>query len=699
MMWARRIVHVRQGESPECILACLAMIVRFHGGGARLADLRARFPALGRGGTLRDMIEIARGLELGSRAVKAEMSALEGLRLPCVIHWNFNHFVVLEKVGPKFVHIVDPAAGARKLMRDSFSRQFTGIALELIPLPPFHQSRFEGQGKTPVIILPISDYRRPIAQFIALSVLVLTFALVSPLAVQIVIDEVILKDDRDLLLVVVGAFLFANLIGALASYAQGYHVIRQTALTRMTVTHKYLDSLLSRSWAYFARRNLGSIVAQYNSLNFLVSFIVKNVGAFISDLLFVTVVSVILFLIEPRVALIVLVLNGLVVCVRLVLLNRARKLQDRDVIDRAHEEAFFVESMRGITSVKANTIELSRVAGNLDRTVRSVNTSFDLAYFGLKYSLFMQVTKAVEVIAVLYLLALDVMQARLTIGVMYAFYAYRQFLDQRLTSLVDAMGEILNLKVHRDRVVEAFDADGRVAGNLDIGRFMRLEGEIELKEVVYRIDNDRKTVLGGFSAKAPKGSFVHVTGPTGSGKTTMLKIILNIIIPHSGQVLIDGIPITSGNVSILRNSVGVVLQEDLLFRGTILENIALFDERLDIARAEECCRLCLIHDDIVELPLGYQSEVGDMGSNLSTGQQQRLLLARALYKNSAILVLDEATANLNEPVERQILENLKSLGKTVIFASHSANVGRYADSVWSLATEQGQRRDEKQGVR
>ena len=155
--------------------------------------------------------------------------------------------------------------------------------------------------------------------------------------------------------------------------------------------------------------------------------------------------------------------------------------------------------------------------------------------------------------------------------------------------------------------------------------------------------------------------------------------------PDSGEVLMDGIPITPGNVSVLRNSVGVILQEDLLFKGSILENVALFNEQTDMGRVEECCRLCLIHEDIMHLPLRYQSEVGDLGSNLSTGQQQRLLLARALYKQPTMLILDEETANLNEDIEKKILHNLKSLGKTVIFSSHSRHVQDFADAVWSVA--------------
>ncbi|MFE0017643.1 peptidase domain-containing ABC transporter [Mesorhizobium sp. NPDC059054] len=685
LSWRRRITPIRQAESHECILACIAMIAGFYGRRLTLSQLRTQFPSLGRGGTLRDMMEIARRLELSPRAVRADLSALEGLRLPCVVHWDFNHFVVLEKVNRQKVQIVDPAIGRQTIDLAVFSQHYTGVALELVPSPQFNDAAQDADSRKPsASFIPVKAFAKPIVQFVAISILALAFSLVSPLAVQIIVDEVILKDDRDLLMLVCLAFVFANVTGAIAAYAQSLHLLRYSALTRSQITYRFLERLLSHRWSYFSRRNLGSFVAQYNSLHFLVSFVVKSVGALISDTLFISVVSIILFLIEPKIALIVFVINLAVVGMRIALLNQARRLQDNDVLERSKEEAFFVESIRGISSVKANKLEFLRLEGNLDRTIKSTNASFGLGLFTTRYALFLSVVKAFEIIVVLYFLALAVMQNMMSVGMMYAFYAYRQFLDQRLSNFVESVGDVLNLQVHKDRLQEAFQVEEGTEESVDIGFFMRFKGAVAVEGIKYAVDNRRLPVLENFSGSAKAGEFVHVAGPTGAGKTTLLKIILNIIRPDNGVILVDQIPISEGNVSVLRNSVGVVLQEDTLFKGSIVENISLFDDRLDLGRVEECCKLCHIHDEIARLPLGYQSEVGDLGSNLSTGQQQRLLLARSLYRDPPILIYDEATANLNSEIEESILARLKQLNKTVIFASHSDLVGSHADQVWHI---------------
>lgn len=684
-MFSRPTIQpIQQAESQECILACLTMIAQYHGHSSSLRELRSRFPFLSRGGTLRDLLEIARSLDFFPRAVRVELPSLKDLQMPCIIHWSFNHFVVLESVQGQKIIISDPAVGRRRVSLDAFSKSFTGIAVELSPSPTFQKGRTENSKQLVDSLLPLRAFTRPIAQFVALSLAVLVFSLISPLAVQIIVDRVIQKSDSDLLLVVAGAFLFANLLSALASYIQGFHLLKHSARARISATNNYLQHLMGKRWNYFERRKLGNFIAQYNSLTYFVNFVIKATGTVISDSLFVAVITVVLFLLHPVTGSIVLLVNFVVIVIRFLLINKARTLQDTQIVDVANEEAFFVETMRGITSVKANKIEANRMAIGIDRTVRATNSFFSLGLFGLRYSLLMQFLKAMEVIVVLYLLAVDVMHGAMTIGMMYAFYSYRQFLDERVASLVDALSEILNIRVHQERLREVLSIDGGESQRPDIGEFLRFKGKIELRNLSYSIDNKKKSVIENFSASAEAGTFVHVKGPTGSGKTTLLKIILGVLDQDGGNVLIDGVPLGSSNVAILRNSVGVVLQEDLLFSGSILENVSLFDDLLDVERVQQCCRVACIHDDIARLPLGYQSLVGDLGANLSTGQQQRLLVARALYRDPTILVFDEASANLNEAVERELLTNLKALGKTVIFASHSQRIGDYCDTIWEL---------------
>ena len=689
MFASKRVNVIRQIESHECILACIAMVSGYFGQNVGLSNLRTRFPDLSRGGTLRDMIEIARQLDLGGRALRVDVDAIENLKLPAVLHWNFNHFVVLERVEKGKYVIADPAFGRHTLSAATFSRHYTGVALELTPLAGFGLHR-DGDTTKPSLnsILPISAYRRPIATFVAISGLAMAFALVTPMAVQIIVDQVIAKNDVDLLMVIAGAFLAATIIGSLANYLQGQHIARQSAKIRIHVTNAYIEQLAQNSPSYFLKRNLGTFVAQFNSLSHFVTFVVRNIGSLVIDALFAVLISLVLFFIDAGIAAIVLSINLFLVLLRVALTRIAQRLQDEEVVARANEVSYFVETMRGITSVKANNLEMSRTIGTLDRTIKAANSGFALESFSLKYGFLIHSTKAVETIVTLYLLALAVMSGTMTIGVMYAFHAYRQILGDRLASLIENMNDVLVLKVHRDRLQEVFGTSrSDEIPNMDLGRFMRFNGDIALQNIDYATDNGRKVVLRDFSARAKKGEFIRVAGPTGSGKTTLLRIILGTLQPQSGNILIDGIPLTAQAMSVLRNSTGTVLQEDTLFRGSVLENVALFDTEIDIEQVEACTRLAMIHDEIMRLPLGYQSEVGDIGSNLSTGQQQRLLLARALYRRPGILVLDEATANLNADVEEKILRNLKELSITIIFASHSRLVEIVADQTWTISQQ------------
>jgi ATP-binding cassette, subfamily B, bacterial CvaB/MchF/RaxB len=253
-----------------------------------------------------------------------------------------------------------------------------------------------------------------------------------------------------------------------------------------------------------------------------------------------------------------------------------------------------------------------------------------------------------------------------------------------LTSFNITLSNLLNIKVHQRRLAESTSKVKTDELSDSILSYLKFFGDIELSGISYSIDNGRRKLLHNFSTKVQRGSFVHVSGPTGVGKTTLLKIILNIIQPEEGDVRVDGQLLDSYSQQMTRNSFGVVLQEDTLFNGSIISNITAFDPRVDIEQVYDCCKICEIHNDILNLPLGYQSLVGDMGTGLSSGQQQRLLLARALYKSPSILILDEATANLNSDIEHKILSNISALKKTIIFASHSVLVPEFSDLEWKI---------------
>jgi ATP-binding cassette subfamily B protein RaxB len=514
----------------------------------------------------------------------------------------------------------------------------------------------------------------------------LSLALIAPLSIQLVIDRVIPDRDLDLLQLIAIGFLLIQLVGVLGSYAQSMFVLRTSSNLRLATIHDFHRHLLGNGLEYFNRRGLGHFVAQYNSISYLVAHVVKDLGAAAVDLVYLITVLVILMFMDFQIALVVAATSALAVGVRWALVRRSRELQNKLVVTAAQEESYFVETLRGIYSVKANRLELHRILGGIDRAVNTINSAFSAKRFDLRFEVAINVVKSLESILILYMLATRVLSGTMTIGVMYTFYMYRVFVDQRLSSYVTTMADILNIRVHQQRLAESTEEARFETADNDISLFLKLRGEFEIRDISYSIDNGKKRLFDGFSATVKVRSFVHVSGPSGVGKSTLLKIMLKIVEPERGEILLDGRDIGGYSQNMVKNNIGVVLQEDTLFSGSIISNVSSFDDRLDFQRVQDCCRICEVHEEVLRLPLGYHSLVGDMGSKLSSGQQQRLLLARALYKNPTILILDEATANLDSEIERKILNNLKSLGKTIIFASHSAIVPEFRTDEWPIGT-------------
>ncbi len=685
MLAGRRIRAVHQEESSECILACLVMILQYHGSDTKLRDLRKSYPSLGRGGSLRDLLDIAQKLHLAPRPLKADIENLSRLSLPCIIHWNFDHFVVLEKLTRDGIRIADPAKGIVHVPFDEVSRRYTGIAIELSVLPSFHAQASPSSRKGEVQqFLSVRPYVKSIALFSVIAATSLSLTLIAPLSIQLVVDKVLPNRDLDLLTLIAIGFFFIQLLAVFASYVQQVFILRAASRLRLATIYEFYQNLLGNGVEHFSRRGLGHFVAQFNSISYLITHVVKDIGTAIVDLVYIAIVAGILLFIDFEIALVVVATSTAVMGLRWALVKRSQDLQNKQIIANAQEESYFVETLRGIYSVKANRLELHRILGGMDRVVTSINASFAARRFDLRFETIVAVAKSAESILILYLLARRVLEGNMTIGVMYTFYMYRVFVDERLSNYIGTMANILNIRVHQKRLAESMDGGKAVPNESDISSFLKFKGDVELVNISFGIDNGRRKLFEQYSAKAAARSFVHISGPSGIGKSTLLKILLRIIEPDRGEILVDGRNIGAYSQNMVKSNFGVVLQEDTLFGGSIISNISSFDDKLDLQRVQECCQLCEIHEEICRLPLGYHSLVGDMGAKLSSGQQQRLLLARALYRNPTVLILDEATANLNADVERKILKNLKALNKTIIFASHSAIVSEFRDIEWVL---------------
>ncbi|KWO49577.1 peptidase domain-containing ABC transporter [Burkholderia territorii] len=668
----RRLPMILQTEAAECGLACLAMVAGYHGHHVDLATLRGRFPVSLKGAGLGRVIEVAQRLALGTRAVKLDMAQLGQLRLPCLLHWNFNHFVVLKEVNGKAATIHDPSHGIRKVSLAELSRAFTGVALELWPAAGFAPRAARPAVKLRELLGPVSGLSRSLAQILALAIALEVFMLVQPFFLQWVIDEVIVSADRDLLTVLALGF------GLLLLMQQATGTIRAWALMYVGVTlniqwrANVFTHLLSLPVRYYERRHLGDVVSRFGSIDTIQQTLTTSfLGAVIDGLM--TIVTLAMMFVYSRVlGMVALATMALYALVRWMWYGPLRRATEDQIVHAAKQQSHFLETVRGVKTIKLFNRQTERRASWITLLVEQVNASLHVQKLQIFYQQLNGLLFGIENVLIIWLGARMVMDGQFTVGVLMAFNAYKNQFDSRVGSLIDKYFEVRMLQLQGERLADIVFAESEPDASLRSvpGEADALDASIEIDGMSFRYADGEPLVLDGVSAKIAAGESVAIVGPSGCGKTTLIGVLLGIHEPTSGTVRIGGLDVGRLGIERLRGLVGTVLQDDVLFAGSIADNISFFDPDADPRWIAECARIAAVHDDIAAMPMGYNTLVGDMGTVLSGGQKQRVLLARALYKRPAILVLDEATSHLDVQREMQVNAAVTQLAMTRLIVAH-----------------------------
>ncbi|MGH8780192.1 peptidase domain-containing ABC transporter [Paraburkholderia sp.] len=667
-----KLPMILQTEAAECGLACLAMIAGFYGHHADLATLRGRFPISLKGVSLGRVIEIAQRLDLGTRALKLDLDDLNQLRVPCILHWNFNHFVVLLGVNGKTATIHDPARGVRKMPLDEVSRSFTGVALELWPVSAFQQREAPPTVKLRALFGPVFGLSRSLGQILLLAIALEVFALASPFFLQWVIDEVIVSADRDLLTVLATGFglllLMQQATGAMRTWALMYLGTTLNIQWRANVfTH-----LLSLPVQYFERRHLGDVVSRFGAVDTIQQTLTTAFLSAVIDGLMTIVTLAMMFVYSWKLALIALVTMLLYGLLRLLWYRPLRRATEEQIIHAAKQRSHFLETVRGVKTIKLFNRQGERRSGWLTLLVEQINASLHVQKIQLLYQQLNGLLFGIEGLLIIWLGARLVMDGQFTVGVLMAFNAYKGQFDSRVGSLIDRFFEVKMLQLQGERLADiVFTQTERDASLRNVpGEADNLVASIEADQLAFRYADGEPPVLDGVSLKVEAGESVAIIGPSGCGKTTLINVLLGVLAPSSGTIRIGGIDINRLGIDRLRSLVGTVLQDDVLFAGSIADNISFFDPQADQHWVAECAQIAAVHTDIVAMPMGYNTLVGDMGTVLSGGQKQRVLLARALYKRPKILVLDEATSHLDVHREQQVNAAVGALRITRLIVAH-----------------------------
>jgi ATP-binding cassette, subfamily B, bacterial CvaB/MchF/RaxB len=680
--WRHTPPLILQTEAGECGLACLAMVAAYHGHDIDLATLRRTHSISAKGATMAHLVHLAGKLGLSSRPVKAELEDLWRLATPAVLHWNFNHFVVLVRARGDKVVIHDPARGACTLSRAEVSRHFTGICLELAPNQSFERKRERLSVPISQLLGGLRGARGAIAQVLAMAAALEVFAVLSPFFIQLVVDQAVVSADRSLVAVLAIGFLLVALtqVGITAARAWLLTVLG-TSFNLQLVTSLF-SHLLRLPMSYFEKRHLGDIASRFESLGVIQRTLTTSFSEAVVDGVMALVTLAVMLAYSPRLTLIVCAAAALYAALRVALYNPMRQAQNEQIAHAARQQSFFLETVRGIQSVKLFDRQTYRNTIHRNHLVDSFNAGIRVQRLSIVYQTCNGTLFGVESIAVVWLGALAILDGSFTVGMLFAFVAFRQQFVTRLAAFVDKAVEFHMLGLHAERVGDvALSTPETQASTSDAAALPRCD--IELRDVTFRYSEHEPAVLRNVSLRIEEGESVAIVGPSGCGKTTLLKVILGLLTPTEGEVLIGGVRLAQLGTS-HRQLIGTVMQEDELFAGSLAENISFFDPQPERERIEACAKLAAIHADILRMPMGYESLVGDMGSALSGGQQQRILLARALYKQPRILALDEATSHLDVACERAVNEAVRALKLTRVIIAHRPETIHMAGRIITL---------------
>ncbi len=665
---------ILQAEAAECGLACLAMIAAAHGQRHTLSDLRRRFSASLKGTTLKDVMDMADGLGMVGRPLRLEVDELPSLKPPCVLHWNLSHYVVLKKAwngpGGVWAIIYDPARGVRKVAPTEIGRSFTGVALELSPTPAFTKKEYVERVRLSDLWSSIRGLKGPMVQLFVLALVVQVIGVFSPMLNQFVVDDAISKGDMDLLTTIGIGMVILLLIQTGIGILQGFVGMYLGTQLSFQMQTNLLRHALRLPVAWFEKRHIGDIMSRFSSLGPAQGFLTSvPIGATLNTIMLLVggtmaaLYSPLLFLCVVASVLIPLVVEALA-------FPWIRRKTDEGITLGAVASTSFMETIRGARTFKVFGKERERVSQWQNDVAASINNTVTMQRASLWGGAGLGIATGLQGVVIWWLGAKQVIDGTMTLGMLMAFQSYAGQFSGALKGLISLFFDWKTLELHLERLADVVHEDPEPGVDEPIEHGRLFAGRIEADKLSFRYASNEPLVFKDASFTIDPGQFAVIVGPSGGGKTTLLKVLLGLLDPSEGEVKVEGVALRNFGLRTFRHRIGVVLQDDRLLAGTVADNVSFFDADLDMAKVEDCLAKACVLDDIMKMPMGTMTLVGDLGSTLSGGQQQRVLLARALYREPTILFLDEGTANLDPETEARVSETLRGLSCTRIFVAH-----------------------------
>lgn len=674
----RRVPFIAQLEAADCGAACLSMVLAYFGNAVPLERTRAIIGSA-RGTDALTLTNAAAQFGVRGRGVKLDVNDLHHLPRATILHWGLDHFVVLERVRRKGIDILDPRHGRRFIPEDRVRRQFTGVALVFEPVETFIATPV-GRSKAWRYLGQMFGHRAMIARVIVTSIALRVLALALPILTAMVVDRVVPRGDHQMLAVVAAGIGVVLTFQLLANLIRSHLLIELRTQLDSKMTLGFLTHLLSLPYAFFNKRPTGDLMMRVASNTQIRELLTSSLLSTLLDGALAVGYLALLFLLSPVLAGLTAGVGLLQVLVLLFSRLRYAALAAQDLETQARAQSYLVQMLVGIETLKIAGAEERALEQWANLYVDQLNVSLSR---GRLQALLDSLNSLIQSAAPLVLLgvgALLVIDHQIGLGTMLATSALATGFLTPLASLVASALQLQMLGSYVARIDDVLSAEPeQVSGSAVIPP--KLTGAIELHRVSFRYGPNEPLVVRDVSLAVTPGQSIAIVGRSGSGKSTLAMLLLGLHKPTEGRIVYDGYDLTELDHRGLRRQLGMVPQQPFIFAGSIRSNITLSDPSLPFDRVIAAARRASIHEDIRAMAMGYETPVADGGSTLSGGQRQRLALARALTRDPAVLVLDEATSSLDATIEREVNENLRSLRMTRIVIAHRLSTVVNADRI------------------
>jgi subfamily B ATP-binding cassette protein HlyB/CyaB len=684
----KRFPLVEQAEEMDCGAACLAMICRHYGIPMTLGKLRELANVTTMGATLDSLARVGESLGFATRGVQCTYESLLGFELPFIVHWEGYHYVVVYGVSKRQVWVADPAVGFKKLSVEEFERGWSGTCLVFTPGESMVQL---AASRSPWVRFAgyLKPYKKILMHLFLATFVIQVLGLVPPLIIQNILDGVIVHQNVSLLhLLITGLIissLFTQLMVTIRAYLANF-MVRNMDFAMMSHFFKHTMSL---PFSFFAKRKTGDIYARFQENHTIRAFLTESTVTTLLNLLMVFIYFTIMFLYNVKMTL-VLITFVIPIIALTVLVTPRIKANAREIFTASTDaQSFLMEALGGVETIKGMGIERPVRLKWEKKYVKALEVQYRSQSFSIRVGLASQVLNSATTIAVLWVGANLVLSRELTIGQLMAFNALMGSVLAPLMGLVGLWSLLNDASVAMERLGDVLDMEPEQKPSELSSRVVLpdLQGDIRLDGIYFRYGGDETPyVLENISLEIKPGELVAIVGRSGSGKTTLAKMLVGFYAPTEGKLIIDGYDMSVIDKDYYRAQVGYVMQSNLLFSGTISENIASGEESPDRRRIEEVAKMADAHAFISKMPLGYEQIVGERGVGLSGGQIQRICIARALYHDPRLLVFDEATSALDTQSESNIIGSMHEIlkGRTAVIIAHRLSTIMRADKILVL---------------